>query len=295
MSTFLGSSQASSLSYDRSRPDQPLLTYSFHGDPDPRSLIVFVHGGAWRSGDKAGYAYLAQQLASCLPGYAVAAVNYRLSPRISPEPATGYELHHPAHAADVLTALEYFVSTHPDDIANRPWKNVPSSVFLIGHSCGAHILTSIFLRDPNNSEDNATASPRPSSALLSIVSGIVVVAGIYDIDLLLKTFPSYNDFIEGAFGTHPSYAAVSTNRFDILEPTIRWMVVHSPGDELVDVAQSEAMAQTLSKVYAQRGKPENVENDYMTVTQGHDELLNSDEFINLVVDFVRRASTPHPQ
>ncbi|KDQ18110.1 hypothetical protein BOTBODRAFT_29431 [Botryobasidium botryosum FD-172 SS1] len=284
MSTLLGSSAG--LAYDRARPDDAQLTYVLCGDPSPRVLVVFVHGGAWRSGDKAKHAYLVQQLAARAPGCAVAAVNYRLSPRVSPDPATGYELHHPAHAADILTALEYFVSAHPHDVATRPWKIAPSCLVLVGHSCGAHILTSLFLRDPHSDERIS-----PSPALVSRVSGIVAVDGIYDIDLLLQTFPSYIDFIQGAFGSRQSYASVSTTTFDILAPAIKWLVVHSPGDDLVDVAQAEAISRTLSTLYLRHGKPENVESDYITVTAGHDALLDSDAFISLVVDFVRRAAT----
>jgi len=274
------------LSYDSKNlhPGHP-LNYSFHGDPLARSLLVFVHGGAWRSGDKSEYVNLSQQLAS-RSGCAVAAVNYRLSPGISPDPATGYFLHHPAHATDVLTALEYFVSTDLDDIVHRPWKHTPSNIFLVGHSCGAHILTSLFLRDPNPTE-SSTATP--SAALLAAVRGITIVAGIYDVDLLLKNFPSYSDFIEGAFGARSSYAAVSNNRFGILEPNINWLIVNSPGDELIDVAQADSMWDALSNMYTHIGKPENVEKDCITVTKGHFELLDSDEFINLVVDFVRRV------
>ena len=42
----------------------------------PRPLIIYIHGGAWRGGDKRGFPAL--WLAS--KGYAVASVNYRLTP-----------------------------------------------------------------------------------------------------------------------------------------------------------------------------------------------------------------------
>jgi len=79
-------------------------------------LVLFVHGGAWRTGDKSAHVHLARSWAS--PGSStsssssssvdderntfviVAVPNYRLSPIVK----------HPVHANDIHTALRFLLT-----------------------------------------------------------------------------------------------------------------------------------------------------------------------------------------
>lgn len=152
----------------------------------------------------------------------------------------------------------------------------PARLFLIGHSAGAHIATSLVLAD-------AFAPAR------AVVQGVVAADGIYDIPLLLHHFPDYIAFIEQAFGTMSYDAASPVNMVPSLEsletaggvPPI--LIVHSLEDELVDLAQSEALLKHLKSL--------DVYVDLNTKVQGkHHEMVHGADFVNAIVDFVNKVS-----
>ena len=86
-------------------------------------LIVFVHGGGWKRGDKRNS--VGEKPAHFRPqGYAFASVNYRLVPAATVE----------AQAQDVATALAFL-------IARAGTLGVDARrVVLMGHSAGAHLV-----------------------------------------------------------------------------------------------------------------------------------------------------------
>lgn len=52
-----------------------------HGSTAPRPVVVFFHGGGWRTGDKLAIDLLPERTVLLKHGYFVASVNYRLAPR----------------------------------------------------------------------------------------------------------------------------------------------------------------------------------------------------------------------
>lgn len=152
-------------------------------------------------------------------------------------------------------------------------------LYLIGHSAGAHILTSLFL-------DAALPRLAPRATLLQAVQGILLASGIYDLDALLATFPSYDGFIARAFT--PPYARWNTLGYPLhsMSTAIRWRIVHSYGDTLVPVDQSDRMCDHLKAVYAARNWDEGfITQDYGTVTTDHD-YVRGPIFAKLVSDWV---------
>lgn len=249
-----------------------------------RNLLVYVHGGAWRSGDKSGFKDLASNLVAASPSLEVAVVNYVLSPR---KPEDGPAVRHPAHAADVLRALRCLIDPPRDEVLGTRSSSLPSetSVWLVGHSCGAHILSSIFLQPP---EPSPSSSLTPSPDLIRSVKGILLAEGIYDVDLLLRLHPTYRDFVEGAFTERDSYTNVSTPNFTTREGSshIQWLVVQSTGDTLVNEDDSLVMYKALAKLY-----PGNVSKDFTTFTEDHDEVLHTEGFKDLLLRFSGRSES----
>ena len=82
-------------------------------------LILFIHGGEWRQGDKNIYRFVGQAL--CSRGFDCAAINYRLFP----------EVRFPDFVEDAALAVRHM---------NRP-------LILMGHSSGAHVAMLLAL-DP---------------------------------------------------------------------------------------------------------------------------------------------------
>ncbi|TDL27355.1 alpha/beta-hydrolase [Rickenella mellea] len=233
-------------------------------------LVVFVHGGAWRSEDKAHHADLANKLVeqTHLP---VAVVNYRLT-----TPTT--HLHHPAHAEDVLAALQFLhtANPHADYDVNR--------IYLMGHSCGAHILSSIFL-----DSSATTPSLTPTPTLVTAVQAIIVSEGIYDIDVLLRSFPDYREwFIADTFSERDSYADVSVTSFPLREngAHIRWLVIQSPGDKLIDILQAQTFFDHLVSLHRASGSESFLRFDKTTFTQNHNDVLKEEGFARTVADYI---------
>ncbi len=92
-------------------------------------IIVSIHGGALREGDKSGQAYVGQLLAKA--GFVAVIINYRLSPGVS----------HPAHVEDAAHAVAW-ARTHAAEYGGDPHK-----LFVIGHSAGAY-LAALLAMDP---------------------------------------------------------------------------------------------------------------------------------------------------
>ncbi|KAK7014941.1 esterase lipase [Favolaschia claudopus] len=214
-------------------------------------MIIFVHGGAWRAEDKSHWHSLGQRLASAA-ACPVLVPNYRLTPS---NPTPDNQFQHPGHAEDILQFLNFVTSGTWSGIDSESTKFDPTGrgLYLLGHSAGAHILSSIFL-----DSSNVTPSLTPPAALLRLTKGFALSEGIYDIDQLLNRFPSYRGwFIAAAFGDRVSYEDVSTTRMVLRQRDaavgegLRWLIIHSKGDTLVDQAQSDGMYEHLGALYGE--------------------------------------------
>lgn len=237
-------------------------------------LVCYVHGGAWRSDDKTNHGGLAQRLALSL-GFPVAVPNYRLTPA-TPTPESHFR--HPKHAEDLLEFLEFLMTwAGPKDVG-RAFDS--QTLFLLGHSCSAHMLASIFL---DSSATSPTLTPSPS--LLASVKGIVVSEGLYNIDSLLFRFPTYREwFIENTFGKHESYAQFDVSRYPPRSFGTFWLVLHSKEDTLIDEPQSEGMYRHLHNLY---GEDKECISFNADVLKGdHNDIFSGDEYPRVIGEFV---------
>ncbi|KAI0035698.1 Alpha/Beta hydrolase protein [Vararia minispora EC-137] len=255
----------------------PAHTFDLYSIPWTRnqkpSLICFVHGGAWRSEDKRDHAGLARQL--CVrTGNSVAVPNYRLTKPETP-------LRHPGHSEDILVFLKYVRNPHAPFGEEQPYDR--ERIYLMGHSCSAHMLASILLESPH-------PSLRPPLDLLRAVRGVVFSEGIYDIDKLLESFPSYREwFIAAAFGDRATYSddAVSKYSFRQGGTDTQWLIVHSTGDTLVDIIQSRTIYEHLLSLQGESPKAAKVLQNFNTLDKEHNDILKSKAFLDIVADFVR--------
>lgn len=90
--------------------------------PKDAPVLVYVHGGSWRGGDKSQVGNLPSFFTS--KGWILASINYRLSP----------EFKHPAHVQDVAKAVAWTKSKIAEFGGN------PKAIFVGGHSAGAHLV-----------------------------------------------------------------------------------------------------------------------------------------------------------
>jgi arylformamidase len=163
------------LSLDIYRPKSP----STNAQQPNKPVVVMIHGGGWRTGDK-GNVFQGRQKASFFTGhgFVYVSVNYRLSPAVQ----------HPAHVEDVAKALAWIIN----NIAS--YGGDPKRIFLMGHSAGAHLAALV-------TADEAYLNKLGKSP--AMLSGVILLdsAG-YDIPakLDLSDGPLTHPLAEGAFG-----------------------------------------------------------------------------------------------
>lgn len=120
-------------------------------------VVVFLHGGSWRSGDRSLYTALGDRLARA--GIGVAIPSYRLMPQ-NP---------HPAQVEDVAAAFAWVVRNIPKYGGNV------SRIYLSGHSAGAHLAALLALDEKYLNQFGLTRRA---------IRSVIVMSGIYNVDKL---------------------------------------------------------------------------------------------------------------
>ncbi|MEZ5990219.1 MAG: alpha/beta hydrolase [Planctomycetota bacterium] len=138
-------------------------------------LVVMLHGGAWALGDKRSLGVSERKARRLVAeGFALASVNYRLSPAVR----------HPAHVEDVARALAWL----HDNAARYGLDR--DRIFVMGHSAGAHLAALV------------ATDPRWLAAAgkdLTIIKGVVPLdSAAYDLPRL------FADYVGGS-GREPLY------------------------------------------------------------------------------------------
>ena len=190
-------------------------------------LVIFVHGGGWKRGDKNNATggskaphYLAQ-------GYAFASINYRLVPEATVE----------QQAADVAASVAYLRG-------NATKLGIdPNRIALMGHSAGAH-LSALVGTDPQYL--------RKAGLDMSALAGVIPLDGAaYDVPTQMgENARIMGDTYKQAFGTDPTRQKALSPYYHAASPNSpAFLILHV---ERADGArQSAALAGALRKNGAQ--------------------------------------------
>nr|WP_310038459.1 alpha/beta hydrolase [Sphingomonas sp. BE123] len=211
----------------------PLQKLDFWAAKDtarPAPIVIFVHGGGWKRGDKRNATGAAKVTHFLEQGYAVASVNYRLVPAAKVED----------QAADVAAAFAWLRS-------NASKLNIdPARMVLMGHSAGAH-LVALVGTDPRYA--------RAAGFALSDISGVIPLDGAaYDVAAQLADGPSImQDTYGQAFGSDPA-------RQKSLSPTLHAAGPNAPAFLILHVDRDDGKRQSeaLGAALRQAGTPAQV-------------------------------------
>jgi arylformamidase len=119
-----------------------------------RAVVTFIHGGYWRSRDKADFSFLADAL--CPAGFTLAVPNYALCPQVSIEHIVRQMLK--AHAWVYRNIAAY--------------GGAREKLLAAGHSAGAHLAAMMAACDWHRYEPDLP---------FDLVQGALAVSGIYDL------------------------------------------------------------------------------------------------------------------
>lgn len=186
-------------------------------------LILFVHGGGWKRGDKnnATGSFKASHYAG--QGYAFASINYRLVPQATVE----------QQAADVASAVAW---------ARRDAAKLgidPSRIILMGHSAGAHLVALV------------GSDPRYLRAVgqdVSTLAGVIPLDGAaYDVPAQMTDGARImQDTYKQAFGSDPARQRALSPTHHAASPNApAFLILHV--DRADGKRQSEALASALRK------------------------------------------------
>jgi len=125
-------------------------------------VVIYIHGGAWVSGDKSNIDYKPEAFTS--QGYIFISINYRLSP----------DVQHPLHVQDIAKAIAWVYNNCADYGGDN------SNIWLIGHSAGAH-LAALVATDETRLEAEGLD--------LSVLNGVILLDGLgYNIPRLFEVY-----------------------------------------------------------------------------------------------------------
>ena len=115
-------------------------------------VLMFIHGGAWMSGDRKLYGLVGHLFAR--NGIGTVVISYRLSPKIQ----------HPAHIQDVARA---FAWTHKNI---GTYGGRPDQIFVTGQSAGGHLAALLATNE---------TYLRAEGLSLKDIKGAIPISGIY--------------------------------------------------------------------------------------------------------------------
>ena len=168
--------------------DPNLLSLDIYhfGDTSPnKPVVVWVHGGGWRTGDKSQRLNNKLHLCSEM-GYIFVSVNYRLSPY--PGSSDPNSIRYPTHNNDVADAVKWIY----DSIGN--YGGINEKMVLLGHSAGGHLVS---LTGTSNLFLPVRGIP------LSAIKGIASIdTEGYDVSQRIEEADL--DLYRNAFGTDPT-------------------------------------------------------------------------------------------
>jgi acetyl esterase/lipase len=184
-------------------------------------LVIFVHGGGWKRGDK-GNATGATKVQHLLgQGYAVASIDYRLVPAATVEQQAG----------DVAASVAWLRGKAGE------LRIDPSRIVLMGHSAGAH-LVALVGTDPHYFEA-AGLSYRD-------LKGVIALDGAcYDVPRQIAEGGQFmhDTYIQAFSGDPARQKALSPTLHAAAPNAASFLILHV--DRSDGIAQSEALAAAL--------------------------------------------------
>jgi acetyl esterase/lipase len=172
-------------------------------DATKAPVLMWIHGGAWSTGDRSWYAEHGRRFAE--EGILFAAISYRLSPKVK----------HPAHIEDCARAFAWLhanVARYGGD---------PDRLFVSGQSAGGH-LSALLATDP--SWLRALKVPDGS------IKGAIPMSGIYSIPAVPAGTRGLMAMFSESFGSDPETCKAASPITHVGSLTFPMLVVTESND-----------------------------------------------------------------
>ncbi len=238
---------------------QKVLVYRGAKDRGPTPVIIFFHGGSWRSGDPDDYGFVARALVP--EGFTAVLAGYRLVP--------GGE--YPAMLEDTASAISWA----GQNIAG--YGGDPDKIFIAGHSAGAYNVVQVALERRWLGREGVDPA---------IIKGVIGLSGPYDF------LPLDSDSTKAAFGGAADLPATQPIHH-VRGDAPPMLLVHGTADTLVKPRNTRTLSAAII-ASGGRGKPV-----FFTGMDHNAPLLalaspwrRDRGVLDEIIDFARSAASP---
>ena len=198
--------------------------YQPKNDKTPNPLVLIIHGGYWKAGDKS--VHVQQGIEFAEMGYTAASVNYRLSDKSK----------FPANIEDIYDSIKFLTD-------NAKKFNIdPDRIVVYGGSAGGHLAGFIGLAANTKGRIyNTDINPKA-------FKGIISLYGMHDLTLQIqREHPFTQQYIGGTFEELPSKYRDASPIYHVDSEDPPVLLVHGSIDGSVSVQNSDALAETLKE------------------------------------------------
>jgi len=228
----------------------------------PAPIIVWVHGGGWAGGSKAG----TPAIRMVRSGFAVASINYRLSQHAI----------FPAQIHDCKAAIRW-LRAHASE-----YRLDPAHVGVWGSSAGGHLVALMGTSNGVSDLEGLLGNPEQSSDVQAVVDWF----GPTDF-LTVGSKETRTHFLGGDPQTIPEQARRASPMHYVSKDDPPFLVMHGDADPTVPIAQSETFAKALQGA----GVDATLVN---VVGGGHGgKLFTNDESMHRIESFFRKHLIPN--
>ncbi|HMP59936.1 MAG TPA: alpha/beta hydrolase, partial [Gemmatales bacterium] len=224
-------------------------------------VVLFVHGGGWRHGDKRMLFDLHAKIGERFvrQGIGFIAVNYRLSPKVQ----------HPEHAKDVARAVAWTVKHLAD------YGGDARQLYLCGHSAGGHLVSLLATDERFLAAEGVN---------LADLRGVVAVSGVYEVLPQESFFPS-------VFGKDPEARRQASPLAHVKPDRPPFLILYADDDYLGLDRMAERFGKELRRYGNEAAVEEIKQRDHLTIIGRM--LTADDPTLQAIVKFVaRHAHTP---
>ena len=201
----------------------------------PFALVVLIHGGGWRQGNRQQLAH--EQLMLASEGFATASIDYRL---VGPDHSAN---RFPAAIQDVRCAIRYLRARAAS------WRIHPERVALLGMSAGGHLaaLTAAAGEDPryDGACDHASQPVEVKGAVVLYAPLDLRPKTTADFTPLVRTI--ITGFLGGTPASSPARAALASPAAQIRPQMPPVLLLHGTRDSMVPLSQSRGFHQALQR------------------------------------------------
>jgi len=190
--------------------------------------LIFIHGGAWKGGNKDMYRVYAVRYAQ--RGYVVVSISYRLSK----------EAPFPAAVEDAKCAVRWMRAN------SSQYKIDPDHICVLGGSAGGHLALMVGYTSEQKDLEGSGGWPGVSSK----VQAVVDIYGPCDLSLPgIRDADSVRQFLGGkTYDESPELYQKASPLLQLTKDDPPTLILHGTLDSLVPVSQSDKLAERLKQV-----------------------------------------------